>query len=171
MSLETKPFPWNYCPVCGTALTREHDGEKERPFCIPCERFYYRNPTPAVCCLAARDGEILLVQRGVEPCYGEWSLPGGFVEAGETAEEALVREMEEETGLQVSGLRLIGVSTQQSLHYGAVMVLGFTVKEWLGEPRAGSDAMALRFFAHAERPVLPFPAHAELLGLFDAQRK
>jgi len=170
MSHETKPFPWNYCPVCGTALSREHDGEKERPYCAPCQRYFYRNPLPAVCCLVARDDEILLVQRAVEPCLGGWSLPGGFVEVGETTEEAAIREMHEETGLRVKGLRLIGVSTQKSRHYGAVMVLGYSVKEWSGDLRAGSDAMDLRFFRRDERPVLPFPAHVELLGLYDARQ-
>jgi 8-oxo-dGTP diphosphatase len=122
-----------------------------------------------VCCLLGRGDEILLVQRGVEPCYGEWSLPGGFVEAGETAHEALVREMQEETGLHVCEPLLIGVSTQQSMHYGAVMVLGFTAKEWRGEPQPGSDAIDVRFFARSERPVLPFPGHVELLGLYEAR--
>jgi len=169
MSHDTKPFPWNYCPVCGAALAREHDGEKERPYCVPCRRFFYRNPAPAVCCLLGRHDEVLLVQRAVEPCLGEWSLPGGFVEIDETTEEAAVREMYEETGLSVKGLRLIGVSTQQSRHYGAVMVLGYTVEEWSGDLRAGSDALDLRFFPRNKRPILPFPAHVELLGMYDAQ--
>jgi 8-oxo-dGTP diphosphatase len=170
MSIETKPFPWNYCPACGAALAREHDGEKERPFCAQCKRFYYRNPAPAVCCMLTQDDKLLLVRRGIEPCYGEWSLPGGFVEAGESAQEALVREMDEETCIQVRNPILVGVSTQISMFYGAVMVLGFTASEWSGEPKAGSDATDLKFFAHDERPRLPFPAHIELLESFDARR-
>jgi 8-oxo-dGTP diphosphatase len=169
MSNDTKPFPWNYCPVCGGAIAREHDGEKERPYCVACRRFFYRNPAPAVCCLVGRDDEVLLVRRAVEPCLGEWSLPGGFIEAGETSEEAAVREMREETGLRVKGLRLIGVSTQQSRYYGAVMVLGYAVQEWSGDLRAGSDALDIRFFPRDNRPLLPFPAHVELLGMYDAQ--
>jgi 8-oxo-dGTP diphosphatase len=168
MSHDTKPFPWHYCPVCGAALAREHDGEKERPHCAPCKRYFYRNPLPAVCCLLERSGEILLVRRAIEPCLGEWSLPGGFVEIDETTEEAAVREMHEETGLCVKGLRLIGVSTQRSLHYGAVMVLGYAAGEWSGDLRAGSDALDVGFFPRDKRPTLPFTAHIELLRLYDA---
>jgi ADP-ribose pyrophosphatase YjhB (NUDIX family) len=162
------PFALNYCPICGAALEPCLDGEQERPYCARCLRFYYRNPVPAVCCVVARDDGILLAQRAVEPCFGEWALPGGFVELGETTEEAAVREMFEETSLRVSGLRLLGVSTQQSRFYGAVTVLGYAVGAWSGELKAGSDVMDLRFFPRPQRPALPFRAHTELLALFDA---
>ncbi len=162
-----KPFEWNYCAICGEPLELSSDGEKERPYCETCGRFYYRNPLPAVCAILTRGDELLLVQRAVDPCRGHWSLPGGFVELGETTEEALIREMREETALEVRGLRLIGVSTQHSLHYGGVMVLGYAVQEWSGEPHPDSDALDIRFYTPDERPPLPFPAHRELLAIFD----
>ena len=157
--------------MCGAALLLERDGEKHRPYCAACGRFFYRNPTPAVCCFVSRDDELLLAQRAIEPCLGMWALPGGFIELGETSEEAAVREMQEETGLEVKNLRLLGVSTQQSRYYGGVTVLGYLVQEWHGEPRPDSDAMDLRFFSKADRPPLPFTAHVELLKLFDALRE
>lgn len=160
-------FSWNYCPICGVRLELRDDGEKPRPYCVHCYRFYYRNPVPAVCCFIARGDEVLLAQRAVEPCRGEWSLPGGFVELGETTEEALVREMREETGLEVSELRLIGVSTQQSPSHGAITVLGYLVEKWDGEPRPDSDALALAFFPKAQRPPLPFRVHQDLIAIFD----
>jgi ADP-ribose pyrophosphatase YjhB (NUDIX family) len=168
MAHDPEPFVWSFCPICGAALAPCSDGEAERPHCAICRRFYYRNPVPAVCCFVSRGDAILLARRAVEPCLGEWSLPGGFVELGETTEEAAVREMQEETGLHVAGLRLVGVSTQQSRFYGAVTVLGYAVKEWSGELQAHSDVMDLRFFAKRDRPPLPFRAHTELLALFDA---
>lgn len=163
-----KPFEWNHCAICGAPLELCSDGEKPRPHCAACGRFYYRNPIPAVCAFITRGDELLLVQRAVEPCRGMWSLPGGFVELGETTEDALVREMREETALEVRALRLIGVSTQHSLHYGGVMVLGYAVDDWAGEPHADSDALDIQFFARDKRPPLPFTAHRELLALFDA---
>jgi ADP-ribose pyrophosphatase YjhB (NUDIX family) len=166
---DTKPFPWNFCPVCGAGLTRENDGERIRPFCASCNRFYYRNPTPAVCGLLVCDGGLLLVRRGVEPAYGRWALPGGFMEAGESIEDAIAREMFEETAIRVERPELLGVSTHRSSFYGPVMVLGFILKHWSGEPKAGSDALDVRFFSTKERPEMPFSEHGDLVRLMESR--
>ena len=160
------PFAWNYCPICGEQLVARDDGEKSRPHCSDCRRFYYRNPLPAVCCLVMREDALLLIKRGIEPCRGEWAFPGGFVEMGESTEEAIIREMEEETGLHVKSVRLIGVSSQNSTLYGPITLLGYVALDWHGEPQASSDAMEARFFLPEECPPIAFPAHAELLRQF-----
>ena len=152
--------------MCGAPLEPNHDGEKVRPHCARCRRHFYHNPVPAVCCFITHEGGILLARRGVEPRLGEWALPGGFVELGETTEEAGRREMLEETGLSIEGIRLIGVSTQPSRFTGAVMVLGYVVEHWEGDLTPGSDVLDLRFFPQAEMPPLPFRAHRELLDIF-----
>lgn len=169
MYTEPAPLAWNYCPICGDALVRRNDGESERPHCVRCRRFYYSNPVPASCCFVSDAcGGLLFVQRAVEPCKGLWSLPGGFVEVGETTEQAALRELLEETGLIGKTVRLIGVNTQPSRLSGAVTVLGYSVDRWEGQPTAGSDAAALGFFDQTERPPLAFRAHCELLAIFDA---
>jgi len=167
MAFDPEDFCWNYCPICGERLVMRADGDREQPHCDRCRRFYYRNPVPAVCCFITDDDGLLLAQRGVEPCVGEWTLPGGFVELGETTEEAIVREMREETTLEIGDLHLLGVSTQQSRFYGAVTVLGYYVGSWRGNIQACSDVMDLRFFAPGERPPMPFQAHRELMKVFD----
>lgn len=167
-----KPFAWNFCGTCGNALALAHDGQSEQPHCGPCRRFFYRNPVPAACCFVAREnGDLLFTQRAVEPCRGEWTLPGGFIELGETAEEAALRELQEETNLRASSVELLGVSTKQSPHAGAVMVLGFVVLDWSGEEamRPDSDALDLKFFSRDTRPTMPFSVHRELLALYDAR--
>ncbi|MCF6285611.1 MAG: NUDIX domain-containing protein [Candidatus Hydrogenedentes bacterium] len=173
MSYEApEPFAWNYCGTCGAPLVMTHDGQSVQPHCAPCRRFFYRNPVPAACCFVRRGkDELLFTQRAVEPCKGEWTLPGGFIELGETAEEAVLRELLEETNLRASTVELLGVSTKQSPNVGAVMVLGFVVIDWSGEEamRPDTDAMALRFFPRHARPTVPFSVHRELLALYDAR--
>ena len=168
MADDIQPFVWNYCPLCGDALGFRFDGERDQPHCVRCGRFYYRNPVPAVCCFVMRDGDLLLGRRGVDPCRGEWALPGGFMELGETTEEAVKRELLEETGIEADELRLVGISTQQNVVNGAVTVIGYSVESWRGNLKPGSDVTDLHFFSSTDRPLLPFRAHRELVALFDA---
>ncbi len=168
MTNNLEPITWNYCPNCGERLVLRQDDHEDRPHCARCQRYYYSNPTPAVCCFVTRADEILLGQRGVEPRRGYWGLPGGYVELGETAEEAALRELLEETELRGARPSLIGVSSQQSRFTGAVIVLGYIIEQWEGDPRPGSDVTAVRFFPKAQLPRLPFRAHRELYAIFDA---
>jgi 8-oxo-dGTP diphosphatase len=169
MSVKLAPFAWNHCPTCGDALTPDNDGQEVRPHCRRCNRFYYSNPIPAACCFVTRGDELLMVQRSVEPCKGEWSLPGGFIELGETSEEAVLRELEEETGLRGERPVLLGVSVRQSPHSGAILVVGYLIEEWEGDLLAATDAMAAEFFVKADRPPLAFEVHRDLIALFDAR--
>lgn len=165
-----EPFQWNHCATCGRPLVIAHDGQTDKPHCPACRRFFYRNPIPAACCFVSRDDELLFAQRAVEPCKGGWTFPGGFIELGETAEEAALRELREETNLRATRATLLGVSTRQSPVSGAIMVLGYMVEEWAGEDvmQPDSDALSLGFFPRGARPELAFSAHRELLALYDA---
>lgn len=166
-----EPFAWNHCGTCGQALIVAHDGQSDKPHCPRCRRFYYHNPIPAACCFVSRgNGDLLLAQRAVEPCRGGWCLPGGFIELGETPEEAALRELHEETNLRASRARLLGVSTRRSAVAGAVLVLGYIVDEWDGEDemRPDTDVLSLAFFSKSARPQLSFEVHQELLVMYDA---
>lgn len=167
-----EPFAWNYCGTCGDQLIVAHDGQSDKPHCPRCRRFYYRNPVPAACCFVRRGpDELLFAQRAVEPARGHWCLPGGFVELGETTEQAALRELLEETGLRAERARLLGVATRQSPLSGAVLVLGYVIEDWEGELTPDSDALDLRFYKKGERPKMPFDAHRELLELYDAMER
>ena len=97
--------------------------------------------------LVIDSGEILLVERGMAPWAGDWALPGGRVERGETLTEAAVREVCEETALTVEPGELVGINQiiGDPHHYVVACFHARLVGE--GEPAVGSDAAAVRWFS------------------------
>lgn len=126
-----------------------------------------RSPRVTVDAVAIRDGRVLLVRRGREPFAGRWALPGGFVEAGETTEAAVVRELREETGLVGRRPRLVGVydDPKRDPRFPTVG-LAFLV-DTQGEPKGGDDAAEAAFHPLTATPPLAFD-HDRILA--DARR-
>ncbi len=91
------------------------------------------------------DGRVLLIRRAKAPLLGRWSIPGGTVELGETLEQALVREMEEETGLEVQPVKMLTVFDRIERDGGEVVfhyvIVDYLCRRLSGEARAGSDAL------------------------------
>ncbi|AYV45314.1 phosphohydrolase [Caulobacter flavus] len=112
------------------------------------------SPTAGVICLRGR--EVLLIKRGTPPRLGQWSLPGGRIEFGETAEAAALRELREETGVEARLLGLIDVvdgvfTSRETGETTRHFVMFDYAAEWTGgEPRAGDDAADARFFTREE---------------------
>ena len=102
---------------------------------------------------------VLLIRRGTAPLLGEWSLPGGVLECGETLREAVVREAHEETGLQVESGEMLGVyervirGDEGSVRYHYVLI-DFLCRPIGGNLTAGSDAADVRWFTRGELPAL-----------------
>jgi 8-oxo-dGTP diphosphatase len=105
------------------------------------------------------DPRVLLIQRGTPPLLGEWSLPGGVLECGETLREAVAREAHEETGLLVETGEMLGVyeriirSDDGRVRYHYVL-LDFLCRAAGGDLKAGSDAADVRWFTREELPPL-----------------
>lgn len=100
---------------------------------------------------------ILLIQRKHEPFQGAWALPGGFVEYGETTENAIRREMVEETGLKISVRRLLGVYSDPARDpRGHTITVVYLLDRVGGTLTAGDDAGNVRFFKADELPKLAF---------------
>ena len=94
----------------------------------------------------SEEGDILLIRRASEPYEGQWALPGGFVEVGETLEDAAAREAEEETGLSVEIVRLVGVYSDPDRDpRGHNVSCAYLARVREGEPKAATDASEVSF--------------------------
>jgi 8-oxo-dGTP diphosphatase len=154
-----------FCPRCATPLTWRSTGDRERPTCPECGFVFYLNPVVGAGALVEKDGRVVLVRRGVEPKTGYWSLPAGYVEADEMAEEAAIREMEEETGLEIEIDDLLGVYSFGGEPQTGVLIL-YAAHPVGGKLRAGDDAQEVRIFAPAETPPddqIAFGTHLQAL--------
>ena len=99
----------------------------------------------------SEEGRILLIRRGSDPYEGYWALPGGFVEVGETLEAAVAREAEEETGLEVEIVRLVGVYSDPDRDpRGHNVSCAYLAHAREGEPAAASDAAEVCFLDPSE---------------------
>ncbi len=119
------------------------------------KRKYPNQPIVGVGGILFQDERVLLVKRGKEPARGQWSIPGGAVNTGETLRQAVAREMIEETGIQVEPVALVKIldrifhDDQGRVMYHYVLV-DFLCRFLGGELRAGSDAMDARFIPIAD---------------------
>ena len=117
-----------------------------------------RNPSLAVDCVVFdRGGRLLLIRRKNPPFQGQYALPGGYVDYGETTEHAAARELAEETGLVAASVSLIGVySDPQRDPRGHVVSIAYRIDTAGHEPRAGDDAAAAAFVEDWETAGLAF---------------
>lgn len=97
------PRTQKYCSVCGTALTRRIPPEdnRMRDVCDQCGAVHYQNPRNVVGVVPIYGDRVLLCRRAIEPRFGKWTLPAGFMELGETTAQGAMRETQEEAGAQI----------------------------------------------------------------------
>lgn len=98
-----------FCPECGTALVPRLEGGRDRPACPNCKFIDFGRYSLGVGGVVVQDGKVLFIRRGIEPGKGRWTLPGGYVEYDEIFDEAVVREVREETGLETEVIGLVAV--------------------------------------------------------------
>lgn len=142
--------PQPYCASCGGLLD-------DARVCTGCGRTAYRDPKVGVGAVVLDDdGRLLLVQRGIAPAKGLWSLPAGFVDADEDPRAAAAREALEETGLVVEVGDVVDVWAGAGGR--ASFFLAFTATVTGGTLQAGDDADDARWFALDALPELAFPS-------------
>ena len=141
-----------FCGDCGAATVRRivKDGDPARVLCGECARVYYAGPRLAAGVICARGPDILLAQRGIEPGYGKWGYPGGFVDLGESPAEGAVREALEEAGAIVDLRGLVGVYHNRER---AVVVTVYAGELAPGcEPSAKDETLAVKFVGRDRVP-------------------
>lgn len=146
-----------FCSSCGGSVIRRsvHLAEPARLVCERCGRVHYQNAKPTACALVVRDGRVLLVRRAIPPALGQWDIPGGFLEADEHPEAGVVRELREETGLEITITRLLGMYIGAYVYgdeQAYTLDIVFVASAPSGEPRASDDAAEIGWFAPAELP-------------------
>jgi|DewCreStandDraft_4_1066084.scaffolds.fasta_scaffold01931_22 ADP-ribose pyrophosphatase YjhB (NUDIX family) len=154
----------NFCPDCGKKTIKKFEGKKRRDFCVNCNRFFYNNPLVAVAAVCFIDDGIVFVKRKYNPCKGLWTLPGGFVETGETTEAALKRELKEETGLVAKKVEFIKVMTVRTGIFKTLVLIGYKVTLKKGKLTAGDDAADVKVIKINKLPVITFSAHKILIN-------
>ncbi len=143
--------PFQYCPICGRVLELGVIDGKERKFCPNCDFIDYKNPLPVVAAIAVKGKKVLMIKRGMAPRKGTWGPPSGFIEVGETPEEACLRELKEETGVSGQVVKLVGVGRIGDKEvYGDMLMVRYLVKVGDEEITPGDDVEDARFFDIAE---------------------
>lgn len=142
----------NYCSRCGSplALGPLPAETRERLACSNCGFIAYVNPRLVVSTLpVTADGRLVLIRRGIEPGYGWWAQPGGFLEIDETAHEGAIRETLEETGYVVEPGEVVGVYTRPQ---AAIVVIAWEARVVGGEATISDESLEVRSFAAHEIP-------------------
>jgi 8-oxo-dGTP diphosphatase len=143
---------YRFCPLCGSPLAVREVSHRQRPYCPSCGFIHFKNPAPGVSVfvvdgrLPSANGRVLLTKRDSDLGGTNWALPGGYVEYDEDFITAAIREVKEETGLDVAIDSIINVESafvSPRYHFLTVYLLAHVVG---GELKAGDDATAVDWF-------------------------
>ena len=150
---------YRFCPRCAGRLENRvlKEGDPNRLVCEACGFVFYLGPKLVAGAIVELDGGIVLIQRAIEPGYGRWTFPGGFVERGEVAEAAAARETLEETGLEIEISEIVGLYTYEG-QIPAIAV--FSARVTGGEPVPLDETLDVRAFPRDGLPwsEMAFPS-------------
>lgn len=161
-----------YCSNCGAPVTLKTPAGDHLPryVCDACQTIHYQNPKVVAGCILEWEGKILLCRRAIEPRYGLWTLPAGFMENGETTEEAAVREAKEEALVDVEIIDLYSVFSIPHVSQVFMMFRGRMRSPAFGP---GPESLEVRLFAEDEIPwdAIAFKTVKETLKHYFTDRR
>jgi ADP-ribose pyrophosphatase YjhB (NUDIX family) len=159
-----------YCSYCGHAFT---DSQPWPRTCAACAAVSYRNPLPVGILLLPVARGLVVIRRGIEPEKGRLALPGGYIGVGETWQEAIARELFEETGIRIgpAGIREYRVLTSPA-HGGLILVFGLARRARLADlpPFVPTDETTERVILQGPEE-LAFPAHTQVVREYFGRRR
>jgi ADP-ribose pyrophosphatase YjhB (NUDIX family) len=158
----------NFCSKCGSpeiTLKVPEGDNRPRYVCPACKEIFYHNPKIVAGCIAEWQGKILMCKRAIEPRYGMWTLPAGFMENQETMHEAAARETHEEATAEVTNLRLYTMYNLPHINQVYVMFLGDLVE---GYASPGAESLEVSLMDESDIPwdEIAFPVIRESLELY-----
>lgn len=159
-----QPRLFKFCPFCSSRLRKRQVDGRERLVCQKCGWIHYENPLPVVvCAVKNKYNEVLIARRNFAPCKNKWALPGGFIEANETPQDACLRELKEETGLEGKTKMLIGVYVQMTRYYGSFLIIGYEVSVSHTRLSLNRELKEAKFFSKKDVPFIPLSSHKKIL--------
>lgn len=146
-------------------LGKPEGDNRERYICLECHTIHYENPKIVAGCIPEWQGRILLCKRAIEPRYGLWTLPAGFMENGESTEQAAMRETWEEARARVTIESLYSLFSIPDINQVYMLFRGRLVD---GAFEAGEESLECRLFDEADIPweELAFPVVRETLSRY-----
>lgn len=145
-------------------MTHAQKFGRERPVCPQCGWIYFADPKVAAAVLIEGDSRVLLVRRVNQPYRGLWTLPAGFVDAGEDPARAAERECLEETGLSVRATHVLDVIAGREHDRGADFIVVYHAEVLSGNLSPADDADRAEWFSMDQLPPLAFDATKKILG-------
>jgi 8-oxo-dGTP diphosphatase len=151
--VDPSPEDVRFCPACGESLVERVVDHRSRGVCPACGRIDWRNAKPCAGALVVRNGKVLLIRRAIEPFRHHWDIPGGFCEVDEHPTETAIREVREETGLEIELTGLLGLWLDEYVSHATLNIY------YLAQPlsrriQAGDDADGAAWFAPGALPEL-----------------
>ena len=150
-----------FCPNCGDSIELVQFEDKARIQCNSCQSHFYFDPKVSSVCAVIHKGKVLLIKRGNEPGYGLWSLPGGYVDRFEMVENAVIREVHEELGINLKSLVLIGVYSNID---SPVIVIAFCSFGFEGQITNNNEVLDYDFFSPEALPPLAFETDSDVIS-------
>ena len=162
----------NYCSLCGSQVVRRipPDDDRLRYVCDSCDVVHYQNPKIVAGCIPVWEDKVLLCKRAIEPRYGYWTLPAGFMELGETSQAAALRETMEEANARVEIVNLFAVFNLPHVNQ-VYLMFNSNLMDLNFSP--GAESQQVRLFTQDEIPWqdLSFPTIRYSLEFFFEDRK
>lgn len=170
--VKPEPKSMNFCSHCGEPVQLQvpEGDNRERHVCASCGTIHYQNPRIIAGCLPVFGDQVLLCRRAIEPRLGYWTLPAGFMENGESTEQAALRETLEESCAEVEIRQLYTLTS--ILHVNQVQMI-YLAKMDVAEYGPSEESLEVRLFSEDEIPwdELAFETIRTVLRLYFEDRK